>query len=59
MTTPQEPLPDLDQDQDQGQEPNQDQDDEASTADGVIPAEHELDPEGTEPTAFLDGDSGQ
>jgi hypothetical protein len=59
MTTPQEPLPDLDQDQDQGQEPNPDRNDETSTADGVISTEHELDPEGTEPTAYLDGDSGQ
>lgn len=59
MTTPQEPLPDLDQDQDQGQEPSPDRNHETSTADGVIPAEHELDPEGTEPTAYLDGDPGQ
>jgi hypothetical protein len=59
MTTPREPLPDLDQDQDQGQEPNRDQNDKTSMAGGVVPAEHELDPEGTEPTAYLDGDSGQ
>ena len=61
MTTPQEPLPDLDQDveQDQDEEPNQDQNPEPSTSDGVIPTERELDPEGTEPAAYLDEDPGQ
>ena len=61
MTAPQEPLPDLDQDVEQGQdeEQNQNQDPEPSTSDGVIATEQELDPEGTEPAAYLDGDPGQ
>jgi hypothetical protein len=61
MTTPQEPLPDLDQDVEQGQdeEQSQDQNPEPSTSDGVIPTEQELDPEGKESAAFLDGDPGQ
>ena len=54
MTTPQEPLPDLNQDEEQ----NQGQNPEPATSDGVIPTERELDPEGTEPAAYLDGDLG-
>jgi len=37
---------------------NQDQNPEPATSDGVIPTERELDPEGTEPAAYLDGDLG-
>jgi len=54
-TTPQEPRPDLAPDEEQNQDPNP----ESSKSDGVIPTERELDPEGTEPDAYRDGDPGQ